>query len=276
MGAIEAVEAALEPLGGAVARDLPGPDGRVHVQVYLTERPDRARVTAQLAAAALATGLEAPEVSVEALPDRDWIAESQELLPPIRVGPFYVYGSHVEARPPPGSVPLRVEASLAFGTGRHESTRGCLLALADLANERRLDRALDMGCGSGILALAMAKLWGCPVTAVDNDPDAVRLAGDCAHDNNAADLVSVYCGDGYRSPAVAKAAPYDLIAANILAGPLCDMAPDLVRHLALGGVAILSGLLKEQEARVRACHAPLQPVRTITLGDWVTLMMERR
>ncbi|MFQ5775837.1 MAG: 50S ribosomal protein L11 methyltransferase [Kiloniellaceae bacterium] len=274
--ALAALEAGLATLGGAVATDLPDAQGRARVHAYLPEEPDKARITALLAAAALAAGVEAPGFALERLPDLDWVAESRKSLPPVRAGPFYVYGAHVAAAPPAGSIPLQVEAGLGFGTGRHESTKGCLLALAELAGARTVRRALDMGCGSGILALAVAKLWACPVVAVDNDVEAVRVAAQNARLNAVADLVRVCEGDGYRCPAVARGAPYDMIVSNILAEPLCAMAPDLIARLAPGGVAVLSGLLAEQEGRVLACHEGLRSIRRIARGEWVTLIVESR
>ncbi len=273
--AVPAFEAALGQLGGAVASGLPDPDDRVALDFYLAQEPDRARVAAPLAAAALAGGIEPPEFEIERLPDLDWVAEGRKALPPIHAGPFYVFGAHVSEPPPPGSIPIRIEASIAFGTGQHETTRGCLLALAEMKRERAVARALDMGCGTGILALAVAKLWGAPVLAVDNDPDAVRLTEENARVNEVAETVRAELGDGYRCPAVAAGAPYDLVVANILARPLCDMAPDLIRHLAPGGFAILSGLLTGQAKAVAESHRPLRLVRDIVLGEWSTLILSR-
>jgi len=268
--ALPALEAALAPLGGALVTGGPDPAGLVPVDLYLGAAPDRAALTARLAA----IGAPLPEAAIEPLGARDWVAENRAALPAIQAGPFYVYGAHITDPPPPGSIPLRVEASAAFGTGRHESTRGCLLALADLAaRERPVARALDMGCGTGILAMAVARLWGCPVTAVDSDANAARLCAENARVNDLAALVHAERGDGYQSPAVARHAPFDLIVANILAEPLCAMAPDLRRHLAPGGVAILSGLLATQAAPVLARHRPLVVRARVPLGDWVTLVL---
>lgn len=269
----EAVETALAGLGGAAARSVPAADGAVTVDVYCTEEPARAEVVARLSAAARAAGIAAPDFRIERLPDIDWVAESRKALPPVQAGPFYVYGGHVSAQPPTGAIPLRIEASLAFGTGHHETTRGCLMALAELKERREITRALDLGCGTGILAIAVAKLWGCPVVAVDNDPEAVRLARENAAINGVADVVQVHLGEGYACPAVGAAAPYDVIVANIVAGPLIAMADDLKRHLAPGGVAVLSGLLLEQAEDVLRAHRPLRLIRETCLGDWPTLVL---
>ncbi len=272
--AVPAFEAALAELGGALAVDEPQGPAPVPISVYLTEAPDRARVTALLAAAALAAGVPVPDIAIERLPETDWVAASREALPAIQAGPFYLYGAHVSAPPPAGSIPVLIEAGAAFGTGRHESTRGCLLALGDLAGQHRVARALDMGCGSGVLAIAIAKLWACPVAAVDNDAGAVRVARDNAAANGVGGLVRARLGEGFGGAAIARGAGFDLIVANILAAPLIAMAPALLRHLAPGGIVVLSGLLADQEREVLEGYAPLALRRRIALGEWVTLVLE--
>ena len=272
--ALPLIELALEQLGGAVVTDGPDGDGYIPVSVFLAAAPDRPQLTALLAAAAAAAGVATPDVVIEALPKTDWVAENQRALPAIQAGPFYVYGAHVTAPPPAGSIPLLIEANVAFGTGRHESTHGCLLALAALADERRIGRALDMGCGSGILAIAMAKLWGGPVLAVDSDADSVRVTKENAAINSVAAAITAVHGDGYNCPAVGGGGPYDVIVENILADAVCAMAPHLKRHLAPGGCAVLSGLLADQAAEVLAAHAPLSLRREWRLGDWVTLVLQ--
>jgi ribosomal protein L11 methyltransferase len=215
-----------------------------------------------------------PEARVERLPEVDWVTESHQALPAIQAGPFYIHGAHVREAAPPGAIPILIEAGPAFGTGRHESTLGCLLALADLAKTRKPVQALDMGCGSGLLAIAIAKLWGCPVRAVDNDPAAVQAAAGNAAANGVGAQVTARCGDGYEEAALGAGAPFDLIVANILAAPLQAMAPDLKCHMAPGGVAVLSGLLEDQADGVIAAHAPLRLLRRIPLGGWATLVLE--
>jgi ribosomal protein L11 methyltransferase len=274
-GALALFERALEVLKGAIVVDGPDPGGQVPLSVYLAAEPERREMTALLAAAAAATGVEPPSVLVERLPDVDWVAESQKALPPLRVGRFYLYGSHVAEPVPPASVPIRIDANVAFGTGRHGSTKGCLLALEALAKRRRVRRALDLGCGSGVLAIAIAKLWACPVLAADLDPDSVTQTRANARANRAAALVRAVTSDGYRDRRVACGGPYDLIAANILAEPLAAMAGDLARHLAPGGAAVLSGLLNEQEPGVRNRHRGhgLRLARRVVVEGWTTLVM---
>ena len=268
-------ERALQSLGGAIVSDGRDGEGRIPLSAYLQEKPEQPRIMALLAAAAAAGRVPVPGFGIEMLPDIDWVAESERALPPVRAGRFFVHGAHVTERPSAGSIPILIEASVAFGTGRHESTFGCLLALQDLAKRRSFQRPLDMGCGSGLLAIAMAKLWPAPVLAADLDPDSVRMAAENARRNGVRAAVRAVHSDGYRGAAVAQAAPYDLVVANILAGPLAAMAPGLRRVLAPGGVAVLSGLLRAQEAQVLAPHRGLGLTlrRRIRLGSWSTLVL---
>ncbi|MEQ9607155.1 MAG: 50S ribosomal protein L11 methyltransferase, partial [Kiloniellaceae bacterium] len=163
------------------------------------------------------------------------------------------------------------------GTGRHETTRGCLLALQDIAKRRQASVILDMGCGSGVLAMAAARLWPCRVLGVDNDAPSIRVAQENLEANGVADAVTLLCGDGFRDARVRQAGPYDLILANILAEPLCRMAGDVKRHLAPGGLVILSGLLTTQERQVTARYraAGLVLVTRYRLAEWSTLVLKR-
>jgi len=272
--AVPVFESALAELGGAIASDVPEAGDEVKLQVYLDAEPGRPRLAALLAGAALRAGVSVPEARVERLPEVDWVTESHKALPAIQAGPFYIHGSHVKDPAPSGAIAILIEAGPAFGTGRHESTLGCLLALAELAKQRAPAQALDMGCGSGLLAIAIAKLWGCPVRAVDNDPAAVRAAAGNAAANGVGERVTARHGDGYDGTALGTGASFDLIVANILAAPLQAMAPDLKRHLAPGGAAVLSGLLEDQSDAVIAVHAPLRLLRRIPLGGWATLVLE--
>ena len=273
--ALSIFEAAFARLGGALVTDAADRAGVVPVSVYLSRPPDRAGLLALLSAAAAAAGTPVPRVEFECLPSMDWVGESERALPPIRAGRFYVYGSHVREARPRHLIPIRIDASIAFGTGRHESTRGCLLALTALAKRKRLGRVLDMGCGSGILAIAAAKLGAGSVIAADCDPDAVAMTRTNARINRVAPMVRPRESDGYRDRTLGLSGPYDLVLANILAGPLCAMAADLRAALAPGGAAILSGLLRYQEPTVLARHrvAGLALARRVRLGEWSTLVL---
>jgi len=252
--------------------------GAWRIEGVCGRRPDRAALEARLALAAAAAGLAPPPLNLEPLPEVDWLAVNRQAFPPVSAGRYFIHGSSYEGEAPPGSLVLRLDAGQAFGSGSHETTRGCLLALDDLARRRRFRRPLDMGCGSGILAMAMARTWRAPVLAVDIDPVAVAVARENARANGLAPLVRVICNDGWTGAVLGRRGPLDLVTANILAGPLCAMAPALAHGLAPGSVAVLSGLLADQERRVRAaCRAHgLIPYRRVVLGDWPTLVLRRR
>jgi ribosomal protein L11 methyltransferase len=274
---LDAFDDALETLDGAItAREIDGgPCWRI--LCHCAVEPDRAALAGLIAAAARAVGLPPPEIAVEPLPETDWVAEYQRNTKPMTIGRFHVYPSHHAADIPPAMMPIRMDAGRAFGTGSHESTSGCLLALDRIqaAGASPL-RALDMGCGSGILAIAMALLWpAAAVTACDNDADAVEVAVENTVLNGVAARIACFAGDGFNAPEVAAAAPYDAIAANILAGPLTDMAPALAAVLAPGGVAVLSGILTVQADGVVVAYAAagLDRAERIALGEWTTLVL---
>jgi ribosomal protein L11 methyltransferase len=271
--AVAAVEASFQALGAAVVRDPAEGRAEVPLEVYLRGRPAPADVAAALAAA----GLEPLDLSVEALPALDWVAESQKGRPPLSAGRFFVYGSHAAERRPAAALAIRIEAGQAFGTGHHESTRGCLLALDVLSRGNRPRICLDLGCGSGVLAIAMAKLWRAPVLAADIDPLAVTITWENARLNEVGPWVRALGSDGPARRVLIRPGPYDVIAANILAGPLSAMAGDLAGVLAPGGSLILSGLLRHQEAAVLARYRArrLRLTQRLTLGDWVTLTLKR-
>ncbi len=274
----DAFEAALGEGASALSRfRTVSAGGAWRIGALTPDAPDLAALGARLALAAAALGVAAPEIAVEAVPESDWVAESRALSPPVRAGRYVVRGAHV-APARCGAIEIEIDAGPAFGAGEHESTRGCLLALDALARRRRPRRALDMGCGSGLLAIAIAKTWGASTLAADVDDRAVRTARDNARRNGVAPLVRAVTSDGYNSIAVRRAAPYDLIVANILAGALIRMAPDLARSLAPGGAAVLSGLLGRQEFSVLAAHRAqgLGLARRIALGSWRTLVLEHR
>jgi ribosomal protein L11 methyltransferase len=218
------------------------------------------------------------EVSVAPLPDQDWIRLSQLGLPPVRAGRFFVYGAHDAGVVPPGIIPIRIEAGLAFGTGHHETTALCLTALTDIARAARRPHAiLDLGCGTGVLAIAAAKLWRKSVLATDIDIVAVEVARENARANGEAPLIHAAVADGFTHPAIRTRAPFDLICANILAGPLTKLAPDLSAALARRGLAVLSGLLRDQEKQVLSFYRPHGLIlrRTYRDGPWSALVLER-
>jgi ribosomal protein L11 methyltransferase len=237
-------------------------------------------LSARLALAAAASGGEVVELREEKLRDRDWLAENQLAFPPLRIGRFFVYGSHYRGEVPDrgeipaGAVGILLDAATAFGTGEHPSTRGCLMALEGLARRHIIRRPLDIGTGTGILAIAAAKLLHRAVSASDIDPGSVMVARHNASRNRVAGLVRVGHAAGYRGVAPRRSR-YDLILANILARPLAEMAADLAGHLAPGGHAVLSGLLRGQEPIVLAPHRSLGLAleQRIVIDGWSTLVL---
>lgn len=235
------------------------------VEALYTELPD----------AAYLSRIAGRAITVEPLPDQDWIRLSQEGLPPVRAGRFFVYGAHDAGQVPHGVVPIKIEAGLAFGTGHHETTALCLGVLSDLARERGFYNVLDLGTGTGLLAIGAAKLWKRRVLASDIDPVAVEVTRDNARANGAGPLVSAVVADGLASPMLARGAPYDLLIANILAGPLTQLAPSIIRSLAPGAVLVLSGLLNNQEKLVTSFYRSLRFVSTRRMGPWSALVLEK-
>lgn len=226
-------------------------DGPWRIDVF--GEGDEALVTAAIDAAARALGVAVPDWRWEALPDIDWVAENQRSFRPFAVGPFWVHPSHVGEGRPAGLLPLRIDAGLAFGTGTHATTRGCLEMLATLDPAETVN-AVDVGCGSGILAIAMAKLWKRPVTGGDNDAEAVDVARENAGLNGVPELCAFFVSSGLQAAELSGRAPYDLIVANILAGPLLDLAETFGASVRPGGRVLLSGLLVEQADSILATY----------------------
>jgi ribosomal protein L11 methyltransferase len=261
------VAAALELDGTAQAvliAEEPFAEGAV-VEALYTEEPDAAYLSR-------ITGL---TITVAPLPDQDWIRLSQEGLPPVRAGRFFVYGAHDAGTVPHGVIPIRIEAGLAFGTGHHETTALCLAVLSDLAKERAFRNVLDLGCGTGLLAIGAAKLWKRTVLASDIDPVAVDVTRDNARANDVGPLVRAVTADGLTNPILAGGAPYDLLIANILAGPLTQLAPAIIKALAPGAMLVLSGLLRNQEALVTSFYRDLRFIGRRRDGPWSALVLEK-
>jgi len=237
------------------------------VEALYTEMPD----------GDLLSKLAGREVHVQLLPDTDWIKLSQQGLPPVRAGRFFVYGAHDAGTVPPGVIPIRIEAGMAFGTGHHETTSLCLAALSDLSKRRRYENVLDLGCGTGLLAIGAAKLWRKRVVASDIDPTAVEITRENAAANGESTLIHAITADGLASPALAAKAPYDLIIANILASPLTQLAPSIAHSLSKGGALILSGLLTWQENLVLSFYRPFGLILRETRrdGPWTALVLQK-
>ncbi|TCR07045.1 [LSU ribosomal protein L11P]-lysine N-methyltransferase [Neorhizobium sp. JUb45] len=215
----------------------------------------------------------------EIIPDIDWIAKSLEGLKPVRAGRFLVHGSHDRDKVRSGDIAIEIDAGQAFGTGHHGTTAGCLETIERVLNAENPRNALDLGTGSGVLAIAVRKLRPMiPVLATDIDPVAVRVARENVRRNGIASGIALETAPGFHSPAFDRYGPFDLIIANILARPLIKMAPQLVNHLSPGGSVILSGILAEQRWKVISAYsgAGLAHVRTIWRNGWVTIHLSSR
>ncbi len=209
----------------------------------------------------------------EIIPEIDWIAKSLEGLTPVRAGRFLVHGSHDRDKVRLNDVAIEIDAGQAFGTGHHGTTAGCLEVIEEVVRARKVRNALDLGTGSGVLAIAVRKLLPVPVLATDIDPIAVRVAKENARRNQIVTGIDFRTAPGFHSTAFGDYGPFDLIIANILARPLIKMAPQLVNHLADGGSVILSGILAAQRWKVIAAYSGvgLSHVRTIWRNGWVTI-----
>ncbi len=270
-----ALEAAFEEDGLPLAAHEVDEDGDVHeISVYVEDDPENAEVRIR----AVLAGLGLPrDIGREALPDIDWVAKSLEGLKPVRAGRFFVHGAHDRDKRRPGDIAIEIEAGLAFGTGHHGTTAGCLEMLEEVVEAERPGNALDLGTGSAVLAIALARLAEIPVLATDIDPVATEVAAANVRLNGASDLVECVTATGFGHPAFSALGPFDLVVANILAGPLIELAPDMARHLKPGGSLVLSGILDRQEAAVLAAYAAagLRHIRTLHREGWVAIQLKR-
>ncbi|MER8407309.1 50S ribosomal protein L11 methyltransferase [Mesorhizobium sp. M0185] len=216
-------------------------------------------------------------IAREALPDIDWVARSLEGLKPVRAGRFFVHGAHDRRKRHSGELAIEIEAGLAFGTGHHGTTAGCLEMLEQVIRREHPRNALDLGTGSAVLAIAVAKLAHIPVLATDIDPVAVKVAGANARLNQVKGLIETVAAPGFHHPIFAARSPFDLIVANILARPLMRLAPQMAGHIALGGSIVLSGILERQRDAVIAAYVgqKFRHVRTLHREGWVTIHLKR-
>ena len=215
-------------------------------------------------------------VEREDLDDVDWVAKSLEGLKPVRAGRFLVHGAHDRDKAGPQDIAIEIEAGLAFGTGHHGTTAGCLEMLARVVGEEQPRNALDLGTGSAVLAIALARLVRIPVLATDIDPVATEVAAGNVRLNEVEAWVETATAAGFDDPVFARRGPFDLIVANILAGPLIELAPQMMRHLAASGSLVLSGILDRQHDAVVAAYAAesFRHVRSTHLEGWTTIHLK--
>lgn len=240
--------------------------------------PDHAAIVGAVQAAARVECIKSPEVDIDLLPEVDWLVKNRESFPTLRYGRFLIHGSHRRPSRPTSALTIEVDAGRAFGSGTHGTTEGCLRLLERLARSYRPLRVLDLGCGSGILAMAAARLWRrARIAAVDIDSQAVETTRENIRLNRLAGRIHGWRSDGYprRRPAVGRR--LDLVIANILAQPLVDMAPEAARRVRPGGRIILSGLLTHQEPAVLAAYRNAGFVlgRRRRVQGWSSLLLHR-
>ncbi|MCV2867948.1 50S ribosomal protein L11 methyltransferase [Defluviimonas sp. WL0002] len=272
----EALAEALENLepepSGVGVFEIEDGSGRYEVGAYFEEMPD------EIVLALIAMAHDARPFAVSEVPDTDWVAHVRRELQPVEAGRFFVYGSHDADKVPTDCVPLLIEAAMAFGTGHHATTKGCLLALDRLENQGfRARKVADIGCGTAVLAMAAAAIWPEPVIASDIDPVAVEVAAANVAANGMAGRVHCVEAAGFDHPDLRAGAPYDLIFANILKGPLIELAPAIAGALASGGRAILSGILNTQADSVAEAYnlTGLNVTDRDELAEWTTLVLKR-
>ena len=259
--------------GQAAIAAFEGPGGRWDVTAHFAVAPDQALVRQLVTNAA---GEEAAKTIVfDTVEAKDWVKATLEDLAPVPAGRFVVHGHHDRARVPSNKIGIEIEAALAFGTGHHGTTRGCLLLLDHVLKAWRPRRVLDLGTGTGVLAIAAAKALQENVLASDIDPLAARVAQENARLNGSGHLVQAIPATGFSAPKFAQAGPFDMVLANILANPLRQLAPPMARHLAPSALVILSGLLTPQAASVIAAYRArgLVPVRHLRIEGWSSLLL---
>lgn len=274
--ALEAYEAALESACDTVGFFRDDETGEWRVEGVKPVGSREPELTAALALAAMMSGVTVATERAATAAD-GWLARTYAAFPEQAIGRrFAIRGTHLQDPPTAGRITLTLDAGLAFGSGEHGSTRGCLVALEDVAR-RRPRRVLDLGTGSGILAMAAARLLHRPVLATDIEPWSVRVTRENAALNRLSTLIRPKLANGWHHPAVRSGGPYDLVFANILARPLCLMAKLLATNLAPGGTAILAGLLATQARFVLAAHRRQGLVleRMLPQGNWTTVVVRK-
>jgi ribosomal protein L11 methyltransferase len=261
--------------GQAVIAAFEGPGGRWDITMHFAEVPDQGSIRELVA---LAAGDEiARNITFDTVEAKDWVKATLDELVPVRAGRFVVHGRHDRAKIPPNKLGIEIEAALAFGTGHHGTTRGCLVLLDQVLKAHRPRRVLDLGTGTGVLAIAAAKALHDAVLASDIDPSSVLVAAENARLNGAGNLVEAIRATGFSAPQFAKRRPFDLVLANILANPLRQMATPMARHLAPSALVILSGLLPHQAQGVIAAYRArgLVLLRELRIEGWSSLLLRR-
>ncbi|MCS3495815.1 ribosomal protein L11 methyltransferase [Bradyrhizobium japonicum] len=261
--------------GDAAVAAFERPDGQWDVTLHFAEAPDQAWLRELIVTSA---GNDIADTLVfDIVEAKDWVKASLEDLVPVPAGRFVVHGSHDRDRVAPNKLAIEIEAALAFGTGHHGTTRGCLLLLDHVLKSSRPKNLLDLGTGTGVLGIAAAKALHRAVLASDIDPPSVRVAAENATLNHVGNKVRVIRATGFAAPDFARCGPFDLVLANILANPLRQLAGPMARHLAPGARVILSGLLTHQAPAVIAAYRArgLVPLRHLRIEGWSSLLLKK-
>lgn len=249
------------------------------ISILTAERPADEQINTALDEAARLVGGVASNLHIQPLAEQDWLAENRKSFPPLEIGPFWVYGTHIADPVPEGKIGLCLDAGQAFGSGSHATTAGCMQLIENHLPRTGRIRIADIGCGSGILAMGAAK-WNPDafIIAADNDQRAVDTTVENAARNGVDASITCGLSDGYSATLVIDHAPYDMILANILPGPLIDMAADAAGVLAETGILIVSGLLEDQQQRVIAAHEQvgLECIDSVLTSGWAALALRHR
>jgi ribosomal protein L11 methyltransferase len=261
--------------GQAAITAFEGAGGRWCITLHFAEAPDQASIRELVGVAA---GHEiVGDIAFDIVEAKDWVKATLEQLAPVNAGRFSVHGRHDRAKVPPNKIGVEIEAALAFGTGHHGTTRGCLLLLDHVLKAYRPRRVLDLGTGTGVLAISAAKALHIKLLASDIDPLSVKVARENARLNGTGELVNAIRAGGFSAPQFERNRPFDLVLANILANPLRQMATPMARHLASSALVILSGLLPHQAQSVIAAYRARGLVleRHIQIEGWSSLLMRK-
>lgn len=271
-------ESALDPFVDGLSMDEDdGPKGR-RVIGFCSVRPDASEIETRFLIGSLASGLKAPKFSIEGIASIDWVAQYQARTQPATIGQFFIYPDHFKEGFPKGKIPIALDAGLAFGTGEHQTTEGCLRVLERLRNDDCvIKNALDVGCGTAILAIGISKIWPkIEILACDNDPLAVLAASENIKKNDSTGSVTVFESDFYSAPEITAVRPFDLVVANILAGPLIGAAAETAKIVRPSGHLILSGILNKQAVDVVKAHMAegFTAVDQLQIDEWTTLVLK--
>ena len=257
------------PMGVGVF-ELEDGSGKWEVGAYFHDRPD------EISILILESAFKADGFAISEIPETDWVTKVKRELSPVEAGQFFVFGKHDSHKLPKDRVGLLIEASMAFGTGHHGTTKGCLLALDKLvARDKKIDEVIDIGCGTAVLAMAVGKVSSSRIIASDVDQVAVEVALANLKANNLENRIACIQATGFEDMQIRSNAPFDLVFANLLKPPLLDLAPCIRRYLKSGGHAIISGILDLQAIEIIEVYRQndLEVQDRIDIGEWVTLTL---